>query len=48
VRVGARVFWFFAVSVLLTSILGAVVNDKVEEAWQHKMRVLMMPLAQKS
>jgi hypothetical protein len=34
------VFLFFAVSVLLTGVVGAIVNDKVEKAWQQKIRLL--------
>jgi hypothetical protein len=37
-RIRPRVFLFFVASVLLTSVLGAIVNDKVEEAWHQKIR----------
>ena len=47
VRIGPRVFLFFAISALLTGVLGAIVNDRVEEVWQQKIR-LLQTLVQKS
>jgi len=40
VRIRPRVFLFFAASVLLTGVVGAIVNDKVEKAWQQKIRLV--------